>query len=75
MRQQRNMFQMQEHNKAPEELSDMDIGNHPWKELKVMIIKMIKELRRRTEAEREKKIDIFLNKELENIEEKTELMQ
>lgn len=66
---------MQEHNKAPEELSDMDIGNHPWKELKVTIIKMIKELRRRTEAEREKKIDIFLNKELENIEEKTELMQ
>ena len=49
------MFQMQEHNKAPEELSDMDIGNHPWKELKVTIIKMIKELRRRTEAEREKK--------------------
>ena len=60
------MFQMKEQDKTPEEeLSDMEIGNLPTKELRVMIIKMIKELRRRMDAQSEK-LEVF-NKELENI--------
>ena len=67
------MFQMKEQDKTPEEeLSDMEIGNLPTKELRVMIIKMIKELRRRMDAQSEK-LEVF-NKELENIKNnKTEL--
>ena len=39
------MFQMKEEDKTPEEkLSEVEIGNLPKKEFKVMIVKMIKEL-------------------------------
>ena len=65
MKQQRNMFQMKEQDKTPEELSDMEIGNLPKKEFRVMIVKMIKELRWRMDA-RNEKLEVF-NKELENI--------
>ena len=42
------MSQMKEQDKTPEEeLSDVEIGNLPKKELRVMIIKMLKELWRR----------------------------
>ena len=48
MRQQRNMFQMKEQDKTPEEeLSDMEIGNLPEKEFRVINVKMIKELRKK----------------------------
>ena len=54
MRQQRNMFQMKEQDKTPEEeLSIVEIGTVPEKELRVMIVKMMKELRRRMDAENE----------------------
>ena len=43
-RQQRNMFEMKEQDKISEELSEVETGNLPEKELKVMIVKMIKEL-------------------------------
>ena len=46
-----------------EELSELEIGNLPNKEFKVMILKMIKELRRRMDEHSEK-----FNKELEDIE-------
>ena len=60
------MFQMTEQNKTPEEeLTDTEIGNLPEKEFRAMIIKMIKEFRRRMYAQSEK-LEIF-NKELENI--------
>ena len=45
------MFQMKQQDKAPkEELSEMEIGNLPDKEFKVMIVKMIKELRRKMDG-------------------------
>ena len=48
------MFQTKEQDKTPEEeLSEVEIGNQPKKEFKVMIVKMIKELGRRMEAQSE----------------------
>ena len=35
------MFQMKEQDKTPEELSDVEIGNLPETEFRVMIVKMI----------------------------------
>ena len=64
MRQQRNMFQTKEQNKTPEELSELEIGNLPKKEFKVMIIKKIQELGRRMDAQ-SKKSEVF-NKQLQN---------
>ena len=48
------MFRMKEQDKTPEALSEEEIGNLPNRELKVMIIKMIKELRRRLDEQIEK---------------------
>ena len=62
------MSQMKEQDKTPEEeLSEVEIGNLPEKEFRVMIIKVMKELRRRMDAQNEK-LEVF-NKELENIKE------
>ena len=58
------MFQIKEWDKTPEELSKVEIGNLLEKEFRVMIIKVIKELRR-MDAQR-KKLEVF-NKELEII--------
>ena len=42
------MFQAKEQDKTPEEqLSEVEVGNLPKKEFRILIIKMIKELRRR----------------------------
>ena len=66
MTQQRNMFQMKEQDKTPEEeLSQVEIGNLPKKEFRIVIIKMIQELRRRMDAQ-SKKLEVF-NIDLENI--------
>ena len=59
------MFQTKEQDKASEELSEVEIGNLPEKLFGVMIIKMIKELGRRMDAQ-SKNLEVF-NKELENI--------
>ena len=61
MRQQRNMFKTKEQAKAPEGLSEVEIGNLLKKEFRVVIIKMMKELGRRMDAQSEK-LDVF-NKE------------
>ena len=59
MRQQRNVFQMKEQDKTPEEeLSEVKIGYLPEKEFRVMIAKMIKELRRKMDAQSEK-LEVF----------------
>ena len=58
MRQRRNMFQMKEQNKTPEEISKMETGNVPKKEFKVMIIKMTKELQNRMDA-KSKKLEVL----------------
>ena len=55
MRQQRNRFQMKEKEKTlEEELRDVEIGNLPEKEFRVMIIKIVKELSRRMNSQTEK---------------------
>ena len=53
---------MKEQDKTPEELSEVVKSNLPDKEFKVMIIKMLNELRRRMDEHSEK-----FNKQLENI--------
>ena len=58
------MFQKKEQDKTHEkELGEMEISNLPDKKFKVIIIKMLNELRR---LNKNNKIDFF-NKELENI--------
>ena len=45
------MFQMKEQDKALEELSEVEINNLFGKEFKVMIIRMLNELRRRKDEQ------------------------
>ena len=55
MRWQRDMSQMKEQDKTPEEqLSEVQIGNLPKKEFRVMIVKIIQGLRKRMEVQIEK---------------------
>ena len=48
------MLQTEEQDKTSEELSEMETGNILKKEIRVMIAKMIKELKKRMHAQREK---------------------
>ena len=65
MRWQGKIFQMKGRGKTPEEeLSEVAIGNLPQKWFWVMIVKIIKEVGRRMNAEREV-LEVF-SKELEN---------
>ena len=65
MRWQGKIFQMKGRGKTPEEeLSEVEIGNLPQKWFWVMIVKIIKEVGRRMNAEREV-LEVF-SKELEN---------
>ena len=74
MRGQRNMFQMKQQNISPEEqLIKVEIGNLPEQEFRVMIVKMIQDIRKRMEEQIEK-IQEMINRELEDIRNKqTEL--
>lgn len=56
------MCQMKKKDKTAEELNEVEINNLPNRELKVMIIKMVNELRRRIHEHSEK-----FNKEFETI--------
>ena len=59
------MYQMKEQDKTPEkQLNEMEIGNLPEKELRIMIVKMIQDLGKRMEAKIEKMQEMF-NKDLE----------
>ena len=61
------MSQTKEQDKTPEEqLSETEIGNLHEKEFRVMIVKMIQDLRKRKEAQTEKIQEMF-NKELEDL--------
>jgi hypothetical protein len=53
MKEQRNMFQTKEHDKTPERELSGD-RQSTCKRVQVIIVKMIKELRRRMEKQREK---------------------
>ena len=61
MRQQTSIFQMKEQDKIPEELSEVEMGNLPNREFKVMSVKTFRELGRRLNEQSEK-LKVF-NKE------------
>ena len=64
------MYQMKEQEKTPEkQLNEVEIGNLPGKEFRIMIVKMIQELRKRMEAKIEKRQEMF-NKDLEELKNK-----
>ena len=64
------MYQMKEQEKTPEkQLNEVEIGNLPEKEFRIMIVKMIQDFRKRTEAKIEKMQEMF-NKDLEELKNK-----
>ena len=64
------MYQMKEQGKTPEkQLNEVEIGNLPEKEFRVMTVKMIQNLRIRMEA-RIDKIQEMFNKDLEELKNK-----
>ena len=51
---------MKEQDKAPEkQLNEVEIGNLPEKDFRIMIVKMIQDLRKRMEAKIEKMQEMF----------------
>ena len=51
---------MKEQDKTPEkQLNEMEIGNLPEKEFRIMIVNMIQDLRKRMEAKVEKMQEMF----------------
>ena len=66
MRRQRNMQQMKEQGKKPpDQTNEEEIGSQPEKEFRVMIVKMIKNLRNRMKI-----IQETFNKDLEELKSK-----
>ena len=64
------MFQIKGEDKAPEkQLCEVQIGNLPVKEFRIMIVKMIQDLRKRMEAKVEKMQEMF-TKDLEELKNK-----
>ena len=64
MKRQRAIHQMKEQDKIPEkQLNEVEIGNLPEKEFRIMIVKMIQNLRIRMEAKIEK-MQEMVNKDL-----------
>ena len=56
MKKQKIMSQMKGQDKSPEkQLNKVEIGNLPEKEFRIMIVKMIQDLRKRMQAKIEKK--------------------
>ena len=70
MKRQRAMYQMKEQDKTPEkQLNEVEIGNLPEKEFRIMIVKMSQDLGIRMEAKIEKMQEMF-NKDLEELKKK-----
>ena len=70
MKRQRAMYQMKEQEKTPEkQLNEVEIGNLPEKEFRIMIVKMIQDLGIRMEAKIEK-MQEMINKDLEELKNK-----
>ena len=64
------MYQMKEQGKTPgKQLNEVEIGNLPEREFRIMIVKMIQDLRKRMEAKIEKMQEMF-NKDLEELKSK-----
>ena len=61
---------MKEQDKTPEkQLNEVEIGNIPEKEFRIMVVKMIQDLGKRMEAKIEKMQEMF-NKDLEELKNK-----
>ena len=61
---------MKEQDKTPEkQLNEAEIGSLPEKEFRIMIVKVIQDLRKRTEVKTEKMQEMF-NKDLEELKNK-----
>ena len=70
MKRQRAIYQMKEQDKTAEkQLNEVEIGNRPEKEFRIMIVKMIQDLGKRMEAKIEKIQEMF-NKDLEELKNK-----
>ena len=64
------MYQMKEQDKTPEkQLNEVEIGNLPEKEFRIMIVNMIQDLGKRMQAKMEKMQEMF-NKHLEELKSK-----
>ena len=64
------MYQMKEQDKIPEkQINEVEIGNLPEKEFRIMIVKMIQDLGKRMEANTEKMQEVF-NKDIEELKNK-----
>ena len=64
------MHQMKEQDKTPEkQLNEVEIGNLPEKDFRLMIVKMIQDLGKRMEAKIEK-MQEMINKDLEELKNK-----
>ena len=64
MKRQRALYQMKEHNKTPEkQLNEVEIGNRPEKDFRIMIVKMIQDLRKTMETKIEKMQEMFRSEE------------
>ena len=72
MKRQRTMYQMKEQDKPPEkQLNEVEIGNLPEKEFRIMMVKMMQDLGKRMEAKIEKMQEMF-NKDLEELKNRDE---
>ena len=70
MKKQKVMSQMKGQDKIPEkQLNEMEIGNLPEKEFRIMIVKMIQDLGKRMEVKIEKMQEMFI-KDLEELKNK-----
>ena len=64
------MYQMKEQDRAPEkQLNEVEIGNLPEKEFRILIVKMIQDLGKRMEAKIEK-TQVMFNKDVEELKNK-----
>ena len=60
MKKQKVMSQMKGQDKTPEkQINEVEIGKAPEKELRIMIVNMIQDLRKRMEAKVEKMQEMF----------------
>ena len=70
MKRQRIMYQMKEQDKTPEKQpNELEIGNLPEKEFRIIIVKVIQDIRKRMEAKIKKMQEMF-NKDLEELKSK-----
>ena len=70
MKKQKVVSQMKKQDKIPEkQLNEVETGNLPEKEFRIMIVKMIQDLGKRMEAKIEKKEEMF-TKDLQELRNK-----